>query len=426
MHEIAVALGDAVYKCIDLTGDAAEPFGMSSGCIRHQQGSRRLMLRPPFDQQPFQTPRVAQALSFDQHALLQIEQREEARMKAAKALNRIVRETELGQILALAWQHVDEGTPAASGAQRIQIAIFILLAHIRPETRKSTRPVWVIRQYCTGSRSRGTCLNKASSSKGSLVCVGIGITLGSHISPLARSHIEQADVVFMGVSDGVVELWLQGMHKDARSLQPYYAEGKSRLETYQEMVDAMLAEVRAGKRVCGVFYGHPGVFAWAPHKAIDIARQEGYPAHMEPGISSEDCLYADLGIDPGTYGCQHFETSQFMIYRRCIDPSAWLILWQIGVAGDKTNRRFTTGPAYRQVLVDILTRHYPPDHQVILYQAATLPIQAPRIEKLALQTLPEVDVEMSDTLAIPPSRRMEIDRDILARLEALDHGATSP
>lgn len=263
-------------------------------------------------------------------------------------------------------------------------------------------------------------MNKAPSSKGSLACVGIGITLGSHISPLARSHIEQADVVFMGVSDGVVELWLQGMNKDARSLQPYYGEGKSRLDTYQEMVDAMLAEVRAGKRVCGVFYGHPGVFAWAPHKAIETARQEGYPAHMEPGISSEDCLYADLGIDPATFGCQHFETSQFMLYRRRIDPSAWLILWQVGLAGDKTNRRFATGAAYRQVLVEVLSRDYPLDHQVILYQAATLPIQQTKVERLTLQSLPQAEIDMSDTLAIPPALGMQIDHEILARLDAMD------
>ena len=33
--------------------------------------------------------------------------------------------------------------------------------------------------------------------KGSWVCVGTGMTLGSHISPLSRSYIEQADVVFV-------------------------------------------------------------------------------------------------------------------------------------------------------------------------------------------------------------------------------------
>ena len=39
---------------------------------------------------------------------------------------------------------------------------------------------------------------QATPSTGSLVCVGLGMTLGSHLGPLARSHIEQADVVFAG------------------------------------------------------------------------------------------------------------------------------------------------------------------------------------------------------------------------------------
>ena len=43
---------------------------------------------------------------------------------------------------------------------------------------------------------------------GSLVCVGIGMTLGSHLTPLSRSYIEEADVVFAATSDGIVELWL--------------------------------------------------------------------------------------------------------------------------------------------------------------------------------------------------------------------------
>lgn len=245
------------------------------------------------------------------------------------------------------------------------------------------------------------------------------MTLGSHLCPRARSYIEQADVVFVLVSDGIIELWLQGMNKDVRSLQPYYREGMSRMKTYRQMVAAMLAEVRTGKRVCGVFYGHPGVFAWVPHKAIETARGEGFPAHMEPGISSEDCLYADLGLDPGARGCQHYEASQFMLYRRCIDPSAWLILWQIGIAGDQTLKRFSTGEAHRQVLVDVLARHYPLDHQVVIYRAATLPFESPRILRLPLGRLPPAEVGMADTLAIPPSRPLEADDEIRTRLAAL-------
>ena len=74
--------------------------------------------------------------------------------------------------------------------------------------------------------------------------------------------------------------------------------------------------------ICLIGGQSAGVFAQAPRKAIEQARLEGFPARMEPGISSEDCLYADVGIDPGARGCQHVEATQFMMYRRRIDPSA--------------------------------------------------------------------------------------------------------
>lgn len=258
------------------------------------------------------------------------------------------------------------------------------------------------------------------SDAGSLVCVGIGMTLGSHLTPLGRSYIESADVVFAGVSDAILELWLARMNRNVRSLQPLYREGKSRKDTYQQMVDVMLAEVRAGKQVCGAFYGHPGVFASPTHRAIAIARSEGFRAHMEPGISAEDCLYADLGIDPGRYGCQHYEASQLMLYRRRIDTSAYLVLWQVGVAGDASLTRFSTGGAHRQVLVEVLARDYDPGHEIIVYTAATLPSSRPRIARLALRDLPAAEVDMHATVVVPPATALQPDPEIRERLAALE------
>lgn len=256
--------------------------------------------------------------------------------------------------------------------------------------------------------------------RGSLACVGMGMTLGSHLTPLARSHIEQADVVFAALSDGLVESWLERMHPDVRSLQGYYREGKSRMKTYRQWVDLMMAEVRAGKRVCGVFYGHPGIFAWSPHKVIEVARTEGFAAHMEPGISAEDCLYADLGIDPGRFGCQHFEASQLLFYERRIDPTGYLVLWQVGVVGDGSLARLQTGAAYRQLLVDVLGRDYPLDHEVIIYRAATLPIDKPRIRRVALRDLPHVSLPAEETVVLPPAEALKPNLALRARLAALD------
>jgi len=256
--------------------------------------------------------------------------------------------------------------------------------------------------------------------RGSLACVGLGMTMGSHLTPLARSHIEQADVVFAALSDHVVEIWLQRMHPDVRSLQPYYAEGKSRMKTYRQWVDLMMTEVRAGNRVCAVFYGHPGIFAWSPHKAIEVARAEGFDAHMEPGISAEDCLYAELGIDPGRFGCQHFEASQLLFYERRVDVTGYLVLWQVALVGDWSLTRFETGPAYRQVLVDLLSRDYPLDHEVIIYRGATLPIEKPRIQRIALSDLPGTTLTAEQTIVLPPAAPLKPNLAMRARLEELD------
>ena len=258
--------------------------------------------------------------------------------------------------------------------------------------------------------------------RGSIACVGLGMTLGSHLTPLARSHIEQADVVFAALSDGIVEMWLERMHPDVRSLQPYYGNGtdKPRIQTYREWVDLMMTEVRAGKKVCGVFYGHPGVFAWSPHEVIKIARAEGYQAHMEPGISAEDCLYADVGFDPGRCGCQHYEASQLLFCETRINPCAYLVLWQVGLVGDRSGKRFSTGPEYRQVLVDVLSQDYPLDHEVIVYRAATLPIQKPRIRHVALLDLPTTNMSVEDTVVVPPSASLRPNHHIRERLKDLD------
>ncbi|WP_438864537.1 SAM-dependent methyltransferase [Neptunicella sp.] len=256
-------------------------------------------------------------------------------------------------------------------------------------------------------------------SLGSIVVVSTGMTLGAHLTPRCRSYLEHADIIF-GSNPALVEQWISEINPNYHSLQGLYAEGKHRQITYREMVDTMLAAVREGKKVVGAFYGHAGVFAWAPHRVIKEASAEGYSAHMEAGVSAEDCLYADLNIDPGRVGCQHFETSQLMMYQRRIDPSAYLILWQVGLAGDTTIKRFSTGEAYRQILVDILSEYYPPDHQVALYECPFTALDDVRIDWLALKDLPRADISPITTLVVPPSEKMVKNQQILDRLAELD------
>lgn len=254
---------------------------------------------------------------------------------------------------------------------------------------------------------------------GRLTCVGAGISIGAHISPITRSTIQSADIVFAASSDSLFEAWLTELHPNVQSLQEYYAPGKSRKSTYAEMIDALLAPVRAGKEVVAAFYGHPGVFVNPSHKAIQKALEEGYEAKMLPAISAEDCLYADLGIDPGKYGCQHYETTQFMIYQRQIDPSAFLILWQPMAAGDLSHTQITCDTNYLSVLKEVLLENYPAHHEMTLYKAATNCLQQSSIIKVPLSELPEANICMQTTLVIPPAKKLKINIHVKKRLEAL-------
>ncbi len=256
-------------------------------------------------------------------------------------------------------------------------------------------------------------------SKGSLVCVGTGLKMAGHISVISRSYIEHADKIFTLMPDVHTQQWIARLNPSLVNLQQFYAqpgEVKSRRDTYHQMVDTMMQAVRAGERVVGAFYGHPGVFACVPHMAIKQAREEGFEAHMEPGISAEACLWADMGIDPGDYGHQSFEASQFMFFKRTPDPAAHLLLWQIALAGEHTLTQFSTTSERLEILVGYLQQWYPADHQVAIYEAANLPVQQPRIDWLELQALPGTRLTAASTLLIPPSRPQEYNYDLLQQL----------
>ena len=164
-------------------------------------------------------------------------------------------------------------------------------------------------------------------SRGSLVVVGTGIELGSHLTQASREEIESADVVLCLAAEPVANAWLASLNANVRSLHSHYRLGEDRAQAYAAMTEEILAEVRAGRRVCVAFYGHPGVFVTPSHDAVRRAREEGFASRMLPAISAEDCLFADLGIDPARCGCQSYEATDFLVRHRVVDTTAALVLW---------------------------------------------------------------------------------------------------
>ncbi|MGW1075815.1 SAM-dependent methyltransferase [Streptomyces sp. NPDC002537] len=263
---------------------------------------------------------------------------------------------------------------------------------------------------------------------GSLVVAGSGIKGIAHLTQEAAGWIERADHVVYCVSDPVTDVWIREHGKSSDDLYRLYGNDKPRIRTYREMADAMAEPVRRGMDVCGVFYGHPGVFVNPGHAAIRTLRKEGYPAMMLPGISSLDCLFADLGVDPSRPGCQELEATDMLLRDRPLLTDSHVVLWQAGCVGDLGFNFAGFTNKHLGVLVEYLDRFYPPDHQVTHYQASQYPVCAPFIHTLPLRELGAEPLTGISTLYFPPVGPRPVNQETAERLGLAGRlpGAASP
>ncbi|MDE2094265.1 MAG: hypothetical protein KGL99_14115 [Burkholderiales bacterium] len=256
--------------------------------------------------------------------------------------------------------------------------------------------------------------------KGSLIVVGTGIRTVGHLTMEAVAWIKQADKVLHVVGDPVAELMLKELNPNgAESMTGMYAEGKPRIDTYNQMVERTLECVRAGMLTCMACYGHPGVFVYPSHESIRRARAEGYSARMLPGISSEDCLFADLGVDPGISGCQSYEATDFLLNGRVIDPTSSVVLWQIGVVGDATFKPLGYDLSAMPLLVERLLAIYPATHPMYLYEAAVFHGCEPVIRQITAHELAYGPLSAGYTLYIPPAYQSTSDPTTYYRMNAM-------
>ncbi len=249
-----------------------------------------------------------------------------------------------------------------------------------------------------------------------LVIAGTGIRITGQLTLEAVAWMRRADRLFYGVTDPVAEAVVRTLNADAESLFRLYADGKPRAQTYTEMVDEIMASVRQGRMTVAVFYGHPGVFAFPPHEAVRVARAEGYRARMLAAVSAEDCLFADLGVDPAENGCLSLEATDFLLHERVIDTSAQLVLWQVGVLGEPAYRQHGYDASLLPALVEKLSVYYPADHPVVVYEAAMLVGCEPRVARVALGSLSRIAMTPISTLYLPPACPAKLDVAYMTRV----------
>jgi precorrin-6B methylase 1 len=240
---------------------------------------------------------------------------------------------------------------------------------------------------------------------GSLTVVGTGIDSTTQLTPGARAAIEAADVVFYLLADAVSALRVEALNPEARSLDGFYAPDKERSVTYAEIVEAISSEAARGARVCAALYGHPGVYSAVGHDAVRRGEAAGLPTRMLPAVSALDCLFADLGIDPGRGGLQAYEASSFFETRPTVDQGATLLLLQVGMLGEQGGAQTGAVAGRFAELVEFLRRQYDSGREAVLYEASAYPGVTPKLERFSLDDSKPPTPSILATLCISAQAR---------------------
>lgn len=248
-----------------------------------------------------------------------------------------------------------------------------------------------------------------------LYVVGTGVGGSGQFSLQARSVVQSADIVFYAVDDPVVSHQITKMHPNTVNLSEQYSSDKVRLLTYDAMANLIVSSLEDHDNVCAIFYGHPGVFVLPSHEAILRARANGHTASMLAAVSAEDCLFADLCVDPARSGCQSYECTDFLVRGKIIDATSALVLWQVGELGnlipDLTVKRTSL-----DILLTRLYKDYPKNHIVYVYHAAQNALQTPSIFRCSLENLHTVPLRSYSTLYVPPVAESSIDWNMCDKL----------
>lgn len=250
---------------------------------------------------------------------------------------------------------------------------------------------------------------------GSLTVVGTGFGGGGQITTDASDAVASAEKVLYLVPDAATDEWVRAANPTSESLGGFYIGRATRLQTYLDITEHILSFVRRGLRVCAAFYGHPGVFVFPSHEAIIRAREEGFTARMLPGVSAEDCLFCDLGVDPGRSGCRAFDATDFLVRRRQPDVTVPLILWQAGAVG-RVDYPSDNNRANIRILCDVLRDQYGSRHEVVIYEAPSAPCCDPLIDVSHVEDLAQAPIRLTSTLYIPPRDEAVIDEAMAERL----------
>lgn len=248
--------------------------------------------------------------------------------------------------------------------------------------------------------------------------IGTGMRGYQQMTKEAEMAIEASERLYSIHLSDIYGQYIDQLDVEQYDLREHYNEGKDRVDTYEEVADTVLRGAKeADGPVAFALYGHPMVFVSPSRKVINRAEDEGMTVETRPGISSMDCLYVDLQIDPGQSGIQMYEATDLLLREWELNPELPAMVWQIGAVESSIHHKSVDDKPERYKRIrEYLQQFYPDDHTVISAQTAIYPTTESKQYEFQLNEFESMHDKLNklQTLYIPPVRERPIQNEELA------------
>jgi uncharacterized protein YabN with tetrapyrrole methylase and pyrophosphatase domain len=249
--------------------------------------------------------------------------------------------------------------------------------------------------------------------------IGTGIKSISHLTKESIAAVATADIVFYLVNEPILKEWVLENNKKCVSLDPFYDISEKRETSYKAIIKQVKKACVENNNVALLLYGHPLVCCSVGENLSHLPGElDGLEVVVYPSISAEDCLYADLSIDPLNKGCLSLEATDYLLLDKCVDTSCHLILWQVGMVGNFNlpDAKGLCGTIPVKLLAEKLLKIYPNETECFIYEASLYPGLRPTVRKIALFSITEIMLFPISTLYVPPQKTLKINMDIARKI----------
>ncbi|WP_165483158.1 SAM-dependent methyltransferase [Legionella genomosp. 1] len=237
--------------------------------------------------------------------------------------------------------------------------------------------------------------------KQKLIILGAGIKSVAHLTKENIAAIQQAAIVLSLVNEPMILNWIEKNAKKVFSLNDIYFSSDRRIESYRKIAEEVQVYLQNYNNVAFVVYGHPLLLSSINDYLLKKIDREIVEVIIQPGISSFDCLLADLEIDSNS-GCYCIEANELLKKAGSLDPTNHLIIWQIGILEDPGTINNFNSSSLRKLKNKLLTS-YEKEHPCIIYEASLYPHLSPKLQKTTISELENGVFNRLSTLYIYPN-----------------------